>query len=359
MDGTATVVLGVVSGALTEEVMDFLDRSGRVRVVATAADGSELARAVRQARPDAIVAEPALLRAAGPPNGSSLLAVGTEESVASLREALAAGAGAFFLWPGERVELAAAAERARPREDVGSVARGRVVAVYGPRGGVGTTFVATHLASAFARRSARTVLIDLDAFFGEVAGALGASPDHRTASDLRPVAHELAFRHLEEVLWDHPAGFRVLLAPQEAWDLNGLPAVYRSATSVAAALAEAVVLHVGRAPDDVALAGLEAADRILVVLSLDVLAFRDGRRALEGLERLGLADRCEFVVNRARRAEIVPADVERVFGRPPIAVLPSDPGVRSAQDRGRLVPLRGRIGRALLRMSARLLEERR
>ena len=77
---------------------------------------------------------------------------------------------------------------------------------------------------------------------------------------------------------------------------------------------------------------------------LAVLSFRDAKRAVEVA---ALEGRCSFVVNRAGRSEITPGDVERVFGQPPIAVIPSDRAVGRAQDHGRLVPMRGRIGRAL------------
>jgi Flp pilus assembly CpaE family ATPase len=61
-------------------------------------------------------------------------------------------------------------------------------------------------------------------------------------------------------------------------------------------------------------------------------------------------------VNLARRSEIVPADVERAFGKPAAAVIPVDRNARRAQDRGRLLSFRGRTGRAINRLADRLLE---
>jgi len=59
-------------------------------------------------------------------------------------------------------------------------------------------------------------------------------------------------------------------------------------------------------------------------------------------------------VNRAARAEVVPADVRRVFGRSAEAVIPVDPSVRRAQDRGRLVSARSRAMRAVGRAARRV-----
>ena len=58
MDQVARVVLALEAPEVAEEVMHFLDRSGRARVVATAGDDRQLAEAVRQLEPDAVVAEP-------------------------------------------------------------------------------------------------------------------------------------------------------------------------------------------------------------------------------------------------------------------------------------------------------------
>src|SRR5438552_13376600 len=122
--------------------MDFLDRSGRTRVVGSASDGPGLAEAVSRLSPHAVVGQPELVRGAPNLNGSAFLAVDTAESVASLRDALAAGARGYFVWPQDRTELARAAAGTVPPPDPAGARRAAVIAVYGPRGGVGATFVA-------------------------------------------------------------------------------------------------------------------------------------------------------------------------------------------------------------------------
>src|SRR5438034_4298673 len=76
MDDVARVILAIGSQEVAEEVLHLLDRSGRARVVATAADDRQLAEAVRQLEPDAVVAEPAIA-AAGV--GSAALLARSEE----------------------------------------------------------------------------------------------------------------------------------------------------------------------------------------------------------------------------------------------------------------------------------------
>lgn len=356
VDDVTRVVLGLDEPGVAEEVMHFLDRSGRARVVATASDERQLAEAVRQLEPDAIVASPGLAGLAGSFSGSVLLALDTAESVRALRGAIRAGARGFYVWPAERDELAGATARALPSATGVPGKRGSVIAVYGPRGGSGTTFLATHLAAALARRDRSCVLVDLDLAFADVTHAVGAPTEEpvRTLADVVPLVGELSTRHLDEILWQHASGFRVLLAPGDQAVASRIDAdAVRSTIDAVATRADVVVLHIPRGMDDVTRVGLNAAAKVVMVLQLDVLSFRAAKRAISAMR---IDDRCELVVNAARRGEIVPADVERAFGRAPAAVIPVDRNAGSAQDRGRLLPFRGRTGRAIDRLAAHLLE---
>ncbi|MGH2679604.1 MAG: AAA family ATPase [Actinomycetota bacterium] len=356
-DQVARIVLALEAPEVAEEVMHFLDRSGRARVVATAADDRQLAEAVRQLEPDAVVAEPSLLAGAKAPG--VVFALDVRESVSSLRTAIRAGAAGYFLWPKERDELlgAAAAALRRARR---TTSRGTVLAVHGGRGGAGVTFVATHLAAAFARRSS-VVLIDADPVFGDVAQMLGApagedaEPMH-TFADAASLGDDLGPEQLRGALWRHGSEVDVLLppSPEEAARLG--PDELRLVTDAATETAEVVILHLPRALGPMTLAGAEAADRLLEVLTLDVVSFRASSRAMEAFAPLHLEGRAAFVVNRAARSEVTPDDVRRVFGEPAIAVFPLDRAIRSAQERGRLLPAKGRMARRFDRLADTLSE---
>jgi len=357
VDQAARIVLALEGPEVAEEVMHFLDRSGRARVVATAGDDRQLAEAVRQLQPDAIVAEPRMLGGAN--TSGVVLALDTRESVTSLRAAIREGAAGYFLWPKERQDLLDAAAAAG-RRSRGTARRGTVVAVHGGRGGCGVTFVATHLAAAFARRGS-AILIDADPVFGDVAQALGApagadaEPVH-TFADAASLGEELGPEQLAGALWRHASEVDVLLppSPEEAARLG--PADLRLVVDAAAGVADAVVIHLPRALGPMTIAGAEVADRLLEVLTLDVVSFRSTSRAMEAFSPTQLDGRVGFVVNRAARSEITPSDVGRVFGEPPLAVLPADRAVRAAQERGRLLPTRGRMARRFDRLAEGLIQ---
>jgi len=354
MDDVARVVLAVEAQEVAEEVLHFLDRSGRARVVATAADDRQLREAVRQLEPDAVVAEPTIANAHV--GSTALLTLALRESIASLRDAIAAGADGFYVWPQERdgllqhVTSIAAARRVPERSAT-------VVAVHAARGGSGCTFVAAQLAQALAKRGVRCLLVECDLTYADLTQALGfVDAEARTVGDLVVASDGFGVEHLEGIRLRHDAGFDVVLGPGEK-DLAGLQDdLLRRLVGLAAGAADVVVLHLPRDLSADVRWCFEQADRVVEVLSLDVLSFRATSRALEALSTLAIRPRVGFVVNRAARSEITPGDVRRVFDDEPLVVVPNDASIPRMQDHGRLAPPRGRVGRAFDRLAEILID---
>jgi pilus assembly protein CpaE len=357
----ATVVLGIEDMALQEEVLHFLDRLPGISVAGAAADNDAFVARLGEARPDAAVISPGILASGASLGGdASVLVVAEKETTAALRAALGSGARGFYLWPEEREALARDARRCARVAEPGPGTPGRVVAIYGPRGGAGVTFLATNLAAACARGGASTVLVDLDPFFADVTCAIGVSPvaEVPTVADLVPVLDELTVDHLERVLYAHPGGFRTLLGPPEPSLAAALPPEYAGrAVELLRGDHDVVILHLPRSLDEACRGALELADEVLVVVSLDVLSFRAAHRALTYLGGLGLTARCRLVVNRAAPGEVIPEDVERVFGLRPVAILKHDRTIPRAMNRGELVAGRsGQIGRCLAGLSRHIAQ---
>ena len=356
MERSTRVVLAIEAPEVLDEVLHFLDRSDAVRVVATADGERQIVDAVTQLEPDVVIAEPRFAGAVPAP--APCIAIASRESIAALRAAIAAGVRAFTVWPEERERLMehveAFAVGAKHLER-----RATVIAVHASRGGAGCTFVATHLARAAASADRSVVVIDADPFGGDVATALGIADGTEgvhPVSELCDVVDEMTPGSFTDTVFAHHEGFGVIVAaPPEAPALEERAMV--RVVDLAAASADVVVLHTGLGTDRVTRACLRAADAVVEVLALDIASFRATVRTLARVAVDGVEDRTSFVVNRAARGEVVPADVERVFGRAPAAVLPLDTSVPRLQDHGRLLPPRARSARAVARLSDRLLAE--
>jgi MinD-like ATPase involved in chromosome partitioning or flagellar assembly len=348
MQQPTRVVLALDAPEIGDEIVHALDRSGGGEVVATASDERQLAEAVRQLEPDLVVAEPRLAAHAA---GKPCVTVASRESVAALRAAIEARSIGFFVWPAERDELIERVRRSA-RVVVPLERRASTIAVHASRGGAGSTFVATQLAAAMSASGRSCVLVDADPDGDDVATVLGIDGDDddvHSLADLASVAPELGPPALADTVWKHEAGFAVVVAPgdeADAVDSDGARAV----VDVAAAAFDVVLVHTARGLGAVTRAFLLDADVVLEILTLDVASFRGATRTIG---RVAAADdpRWRLVVNKAARSEVVPGDVQRVFGRAAAAVIPADAAVLRAHDRRRLVSPRSRAARAVARLA--------
>lgn len=230
--------------------------------------------------------------------------------------------------------------------------RGRIVAVAGAKGGVGTSTLAVLLAEASVLPGRAMCLVDLDLRKGDLAYYCGINP-RRSVADLAEVASEITGRSIREVVQDVPAGFSVLTAPAEAEraeDVTSL--VARQVLSQLRMQYELVVIDVGATLDEASATVLEMADDVVMVVTTDVVSLRAARRSLVAWERLAIRqpDDVRLVVNLvSRRREVQPDFAERVVqvrlaGAVPEAFTELEPAVNT----GSLVDLRpGAVKRAV------------
>ena len=91
---------------------------------------------------------------------------------------------------------------------------GRVVAVFGPKGGVGRTTLAVNLAVAAATElGQRTCLVDASFQFGDVGVLLNLNPKNKSIADLIPELDSGEMESIDTFVINHSSGVRVLLAP--------------------------------------------------------------------------------------------------------------------------------------------------
>jgi cellulose biosynthesis protein BcsQ len=240
----------------------------------------------------------------------------------------------------------------------------------GVRGGVGVTFVASHLAAAFARAGSRTALVDMDPAFGDLTAALGLVEDDHIASieDLVPVMDELDPDHVERALTRHQGGFDVLLsrpsmphpAPEDPSDPPGTPIIpsglYGACVALLAHDHDAVVVQVPRTLGSLTKSAVRLADETIVVSGADLMSLYGSRRMLAFLRQEAHGTNVRIVLNITRRPEATAAEVERVLGSKPAARIRLDPAVAVAQATGRLVrPRGGRAWPEVARLAAMLL----
>jgi pilus assembly protein CpaE len=345
------LLLAIGDDALASSATALAAEGEELEVVERVADPEELTRALRRLDLDVVVLHDELsgvapielareIVASFPDVGVVLIA--EEESPELLRAAMQAGIRDVISLPLSLEQLEASAragamwsralrDRVAGEDGAGGVLGGQLVAVCGAKGGVGTTTVALHVALAAARSApGRPVcVVDFDLQNGDFRTLLD-TPYRRSVVDLVEVAGELSVRHLQETLYTHPLGVRVLFAPDDGERAEEIGAdVARSVLTAVKARHALTVVDLGATVSDASAVAAEIANKMLVVTTPDVLALRGVRRLRELWRRLQVREADEdvyVVLNRvSRRLEIQPDLARKVVGgRMAETTLPAD-----------------------------------
>ena len=196
---------------------------------------------------------------------------------------------------------------------------GRVVAVFGPKGGVGRTTLAVNLAVAAATElGQRTCLVDASFQFGDIGVLLNLNPKNKSIADIIPELEHGDIESIDTMVINHSAGIKVLLAPPSPEMAELItPAGAKRMVEALRASNDLVVIDCMASFNDTTLAILDLADTVLTMLSLEITSIKNIRLFLEVADQLGYSqDKIRLVLNRADSSlGIRVADVEHSIGR--------------------------------------------
>lgn len=231
--------------------------------------------------------------------------------------------------------------------------RGTLVGIYGAKGGVGTTTVATNLGVTLARGGAPTVLVDLDLAFGDVGMFLDleGGPSISDAAQGRIDTDMLSRTALR-----HSSGLRVLASPATPSPVRPEPADILAILEELRTRFTYVLCDIPRVLGPLTIGALRAVDTVVLVTTPELPALRDLERVL-ARQSLGLRARGVLVVNRhPGRTGVALKDVELGLGLPVRATIPSDGvAVTDAINRGIPAAAAGtRLGRSFRELADRL-----
>lgn len=334
-----------------------LVKQGQLAVAGEASFGTEAITVATEATPDVIICG-----VSNPPERSlqtieslldvlpetPIIAYSWSDNVETVRQAMLSGARDFFVMPvdAERVlesvrSVLESEERKRLRQSGQSRAlgpRGLTIAVFGAKGGVGKTTVATNLGVALTSSLKHSVvLVDGDNSFGDVAAMLDLKPE-RSIVDLVRDIDSVDRNNIGEYLTQHESGLWVLPAPRESllWRSVTLDRFRKVMTTLGRRF-DVVLIDTAGVLHDLSLASLEEANMVLWITSSDFSSINNSLIGLETLQQLSYPEsRIRLMLNIISSDDGVrPAKIEDVLGRQFFWQVPYDRQVRIGGQVGR------------------------
>jgi pilus assembly protein CpaE len=240
---------------------------------------------------------------------------------------------------------------------------GKVVAVFSPKGGTGTTVLSVNLALALHQAQRESVvLVDGSLQFGDIAVMLDLQPTH-TIYDLMDHVDEMDQSLIETVLTAHSGGIKVLLAPPRPEMAEYVtPDRLQQVLENLRRQFSYVVIDTWTSLHDSVLVALDLADQIVLVTTPDIPSLRNVRLFFEVTDQLGYPpDKITLVLNKSdpRKTRIRAGDVEESLKHPVAAEIPLEDAVPLSVNQG--VPFVISDGsrpasQAVTRLANRLLE---
>lgn len=365
MANPITILLVDDIAEVRENVKKLLAFEQDFEVIGSSGSGREGIQMAKEMRPDIIIMDINMpdvdgisatqdIKRALPATGVIMMSVNSDRDY--LRRAMTAGASDFLTKPANMDDLYAtirsvykALESTRRQqkmleegaflapeqeEKTGEGDRdGHVIVCFSPKGGAGTTTIATNLASSLMSENVRVLLIDADVQFGDVGVFLNLQ-GQSTLSDIIANADDLDVDYFENIVVTHPSGVKVLLGPDRP---EYAETVYANPGAVAEIIRQIryhydfVIVDTASRLDELAVGLCDLATRILLISTPTLPSIRNTRSALDLFEQLyeDNADKIKFVLSQAqedrRQRTTIPAEkISKFMKREIFGAIPNE-----------------------------------
>lgn len=241
-------------------------------------------------------------------SGGVVIVVSPSKDPELILRAMRAGAREFVL-ESDAEELRVAVRSQAKNAEHGD-GLGTVISCFAAKGGVGATTIATNLAGAVAHHGMRVCLLDLNLHLGDVVSFMDITGGY-SISDVVANMTRLDRDLLDSSMAKHSSGVHVLAqsgkmeeADQiKATDVVGLIQFLRKNY-------DKVIIDGVRGFDEISLAALDGSQFLLMIMTQDVPAVRNGQRCLDLFTRLGYDEtKIKLVLNRFQKSSKITPEV--------------------------------------------------
>jgi len=278
-----------------------------------------------------------------------IIAVAEQTAVGYVQEVLLAGARAFITPPLNDADVIGAVTQLLQLE---SIRRSRqaqidintylhnceIIAVVSPKGGVGTTTIATNLALAIKERTEKgVVLVDGQGSLGDLETMLNLQADF-SVGDILEYGDQVDGDLVVGVLTMHSSGLRVLTSSQKLEDADRVtPDLFDKILNILAQYNDVIVIDAGSIFESQTAAVLAKANKTLMVTTPEITSLRRCGLFIRAAEESGFPrEKVHLIVNRDEQpGGLSLDDIGRTLNMQVLTAIPDDPGlVTYAINRG-------------------------
>jgi len=221
----------------------------------------------------------------------------------------------------EAIEQGAIAAALNSVEQIGDEDRaGNIIVVYSPKGGVGTTTIATSLASGLMKEDIKVLVVDADLQFADVWTFLNLSPQ-TTVVDLIPDVDDLDVDLFENIVTTHDSGIKVLAGPTRpefADEVKARPDALGMILNKIANHYDFIIVDTSSQIDETLMGIFDASTKILLVATPTLVTLKEMRFVLDLFDQLGYEpDRTVVAMNKTfddRRGKTATISNEKAEG---------------------------------------------
>jgi pilus assembly protein CpaE len=262
---------------------------------------------------------------------TALIAVSADAQPDLILNAMRAGCSEYLTKPLSVAQFCESLARLRVRwasgDDRAGKPLGRLIGLFGVRGGVGTTTLAVHLGTFLAKRYGKKALVvDQHPHLGHVALFLGVETPRYHFYELLENVERLDGSLFDSFVVHHSSGADLLSSPGS---LNGTANVQVGAIEHAlrftAELYDFVIIDFARGLDDENLAAITCCDDLYLIATPEVPALRDLSRYMDRLLEFHLApEKLKVVINRySSDRSVTLAQIQKAIHQPIAVTIPS------------------------------------
>ncbi len=284
-----------------------------------------------------------------------------DELIASIQRVYEIGQPTYQQFSPNRVAQVQAAAASTTTLLQGSK-NGIVVAIYSPKGGVGTSTIAANLAAVLQYLQKDVALMDADFQFGDIQVHLNTRDTRNVCDLIRDKALELEL--LPDILVSHDTGLKLLLAPSQPAEAELIqPAMISEIIDDLRKRFKLIIVDTHNLLTDQTLTVLDNADFVLLVTVPELPAVKNAKLFLDLTQEFSslAAKRMALIVNAADKFGAIPIkQIEQALKLPQTYQLPQDEVVSTYINSGKVVTQqsgKSSFAQGILKLAQALVEE--